>query len=164
MIKKLALIFLLFFLPFVVYGQNDSIVSQISDSIAMINEPIIIEQNNDSLLLRLTELADRIERIEFLDNRSNKYKLYPTGNVYNFLLLNTQTGQIDQVQWHSKEENEFSVRLNTEDLSWVKDCNSFELYPTEEIHHFILLDKATGRRWHVQWGPNSSKCWIRRIY
>jgi hypothetical protein len=28
----------------------------------------------------------------------------------------------------------------------------FTLYPTKNIHTFILLDQETGDAWHVQWG------------
>ena len=40
---------------------------------------------------------------------------------------------------------------------------TFELYPTKNMYQFILLDKTDGRMWHVQWGTESSKQWIRRI-
>ena len=39
----------------------------------------------------------------------------------------------------------------------------FELYPTKNMYQFILLDKANGRTWHVQWGLEDEHRWIRRI-
>ena len=59
---------------------------------------------------------------------------------------------------------EGSATLNNEDLSLGTGCGTFELYPTKNIYQFLLLDKVTGRRWHVQWGFESSKRWIKRIY
>lgn len=97
---------------------------------------------------------------------SNRYKLYPTENIYNFLKLDTQTGRIDQIQWSLDSKKEFSRSLNREDLStsWSETANSFKLYPTQNMYQFILLDKATGRTWHVQWGLSDNKRWIKRIY
>lgn len=40
----------------------------------------------------------------------------------------------------------------------------FELYPTQNMYQFLLLDKTNGRAWHVQWGMEDTKRWIRRIY
>lgn len=94
-----------------------------------------------------------------------RYKLYPTENIYNFLLLDTKTGKIEIVQWALEKNKEFSVTLNDEDLSFISSENgTFELYPTKNIYQFILLDKVNGRRWHVQWGFEATKRWIKRIY
>ena len=95
----------------------------------------------------------------------DRFKLYPTENIYNFLQLDTKTGKIDVVQWSLDEEKEFSVTLNGEDLSLLDAVSgTFELYPTKNIYQFILLDKVTGRKWHVQWGFEASKRWIRKMY
>lgn len=80
---------------------------------------------------------------------------------YNWIL---KLGKIEVVQWSLDDEEEFSVTLNDEDLSYDTGCGTFELYPTKNIYQFLLLDKVTGRRWHVQWGFESSKRWIKRIY
>ena len=105
-----------------------------------------------------------MEDINFRMHGLDRYKLYPTENMYNFLQLDTKTGKIDVVQWSLDDEEEFSVTLNGEDLSYDTGCGTFELYPTKNIYQFLLLDKVTGRRWHVQWGFESSKRWIKRIY
>lgn len=96
--------------------------------------------------------------------KSNRYKMYPTENMHNFLKLDTQTGRIEQVQWSLDNDKEFSIILNNKDLSWITGMNSFELYPTQNMYQFILLDKATGRTWHVQWGFSDKKRWMQRIY
>lgn len=81
-----------------------------------------------------------------------------------FLQLDTMTGKIEIVQWSLDDDKEGSATLNNEDLSLGTGCGTFELYPTKNIYQFLLLDKVTGRRWHVQWGFESSKRWIKRIY
>lgn len=85
--------------------------------------------------------------------------------MYNFLELDTATGRIQQVQWSLDEQKEGSVVINNVDLSFGigHDSGSFELYPTDNIYQFILLDKTDGRKWHIQWGVESNKRWIRNI-
>ena len=95
----------------------------------------------------------------------DRYKLYPTTNTYNSLLLDTKTGRIEQVQWSQNRDNEGSFSINSEDLSYKGyTAGSFELYPTPNMFQFILIDKVNGRKWHVQWGLKSSEMWIRQIY
>ena len=38
-------------------------------------------------------------------SEEGRFKLYPTQNIYNFLLLDTLTGKVWQVQWSTKESN-----------------------------------------------------------
>lgn len=102
--------------------------------------------------------------IQMKEVSANRYKMYPTQNMYNLLKLDTQSGRIEQVQWSLDDNNEFTSVINSEDLPWKKGLNSFELYPTQNMYQFILLDKATGRTWHVQWGLDYKKRWIKRIY
>lgn len=94
---------------------------------------------------------------------SELFKLYQTENIYNLLKLDTKTGRIWQIQWSLDEDNEGVWSINSIDLSVVYGSSTFELYPTKNIYQFILLDKATGRQWHVQWGFEYKKRWIRQI-
>ena len=109
-----------------------------------------------------------LQYIETSQSLKQRYKLYETENMYTFLQLDTKTGKIEQVQWSLDKEKEFSVTINDEDLSKFAsryyEAGSFELYPTKNMYQFILLDKEDGRKWHVQWGMESNKRWIRRIY
>lgn len=111
----------------------------------------------------LEDIEMRIINNGIREDRKDRYKLYPTTNMYNFLKLNTKTGRIDQVQWSLDTNKEFSISINREDLSWGSD-SFFELYPTQNMYQFLLIDKSDGRMWHVQWGLEYKKRWIRRIY
>ena len=125
---------------------------------------------NDSTLVRIDSLLRVnnawLEHIELDLSLKQRYKLYQTDNIYTFLQLDTKTGMIKQVQWSLDSDNEGSVSINIEDLTYGLGCGSgsFELYPTKNMYQYLLLDKTTGRKWHVQWGMESSKRWIRRIY
>ncbi len=70
---------------------------------------------NDSLTWAGTKWLEQIELDLSLKER---YKLYPTQNMYNFLLLDTKTGQIEQIQWSMKPENEIHSTINNVDLTY----------------------------------------------
>ena len=119
---------------------------------------------NDVCDSTLTSISKQLEVIEFRINGMNRFKLYTTENIYTFLKLDTATGKIDQLQWSLESDNEGSVPINSDDLSLDSSCGTFELYPTMNMYQFILLDKVSGRQWHIQWGMESSQRWIRRFY
>ena len=41
-----------------------------------------------------------------------RFTLYPTNNIYNFLLLDQINGKTYQVQWNSEQEKRFVSRIN----------------------------------------------------
>ena len=124
----------------------------------------------DSTLIRIDSLIQEtkawLEQIELDLSLKHRYKLYQTENIYTFLQLDTKTGMIEQIQWSLNSANEGSVSINSEDLThgYGDGSGTFELYPTKNMYQFLLLDKTTGRKWHVQWGIESTNRWIRRIF
>ena len=128
------------------------------------------EKKIDSLLYRINRLLetnnDLLDEISIDLSLKERFKLYQTENIYTLLQLDTKTGRIDQVQWSLDRDNEGSVTINDEDLTYGNGYGSgtFELYPTKNMYQFILIDKTNGRKWHIQWGMESAKRWIRRIY
>ena len=117
----------------------------------------------DSLLIINNIL---LEHLEINSSLKVRYKLYQTDNIYTLLQLDTKTGKIDQVQWSLETDNEGSITINDQDLSYGAGygSGSSELYPTKNMYQFILIDKTDGRKWHVQWGIGKNKRWIRRMY
>lgn len=84
------------------------------------------------------------------------FKLYPTENMWIFLKLDTRNGEIWQVQYSINDpKHRFETPLN---LLGVDNDNThvgrYELYPTENIYNFILLDKLKGYVWQAQWDFN----------
>lgn len=147
--KKLAIIFLSLFMAIGAFAQNKA-NTQSTTKIA-----------NDSTLIKIHDMLDDID---YRINGFDRFKLYATENIYNFLLLDTETGKIDIVQWSLDDGKEGSATINDKDLSLDTGCGTFELYPTKNLYQFLLLDKVTCRKWHVQWGFKASERWIKRIY
>lgn len=117
----------------------------------------------DSISSYMVTLLEDIDMRILNLNSNNRYKIYPTENIYNVLKLDTRTGRIEQVQWSLDPDNEGSVIINNEDLSWSSG-SLFELYPTQNMFQFLMLDKSNGRTWHIQWGMDNKDRQIRRIY
>ena len=128
------------------------------------------QAKKDSTLTRIDSLIQAtnawLEQIEITNSLKQRYKLYQTDNIYTLLQLDTKTGQIEQVQWSLDSDNEGSVTINDQDLTFGSGygSGSFELYATKNMYQFILLDKTDGRKWHVQWGMKATQRWIRRLY
>ena len=139
--------------------DRDESVGIETTTIPILNELTL----TDSLLL---DVNAWLEHIELNLSLKNRYKLFPTDNMYTFLRLDTKTGMIDKIQWSLDTNKEFIVSINSTDLTYGNGygSGSFELYPTQNMYQFLLIDKTDGRTWHVQWGMNSSERWIRRIY
>ena len=79
--KRLILLLFVFSMGIICYAQTDSLK--------------VINNTNDSL----TEISNEwLEQIELDLSLKQRYKLYPTENIYTFLLLDTKTGMIDKVQ------------------------------------------------------------------
>lgn len=95
-----------------------------------------------------------------LDNQDKlleRYKLYPTNNMWTFLKLDTCTGRVWQVQYDINGDNRMQdlfifTRLDWDD-NWDEMVNvgRFELYPTQNTYNFLLLDQKSGRIWQIQW-------------
>lgn len=97
-----------------------------------------------------------------------RFKLYPTDNMWTFLELDTATGRIWQVQFSTKgSDYRFDTVLNSESLildGEERIAGRFELYKTQNMYNFILLDTLKGGTWQVQWSTESANRMIIPIY
>lgn len=93
--------------------------------------------------------------------QAEKFKLYKTQNMWTFLKLDTSTGQIWQVQYSTKgDEYRFEAPLSLDKLNNSGVCGRFELYPTENIYNFILLDTFDGNSYQVQWSGEAENRFV----
>lgn len=97
------------------------------------------------------------------------YKLYPTDNMWTFLELETFSGRIWQVQYSVEGSTKrFKTVLNDESLLPLFDTEEFagrfELYKTQNMYNFILLDTSNGNTWQVQWSQKAENRGILKIW
>jgi hypothetical protein len=52
-----------------------------------------------------------ISRVNKEDERNGRFFLYPTTNIYNFILLDQIDGRVWQVQWSAEEKNRLVLRI-----------------------------------------------------
>lgn len=81
------------------------------------------------------------------------YKLFPTTNMWIFLKLDTSQGLVRMVQYSMEDKNRLEVPINYLPLASGDDAipGRFNLYATQNMWTFILLDEVDGRTWQVQW-------------
>jgi hypothetical protein len=108
-----------------------------------------------ALLFSLTGIAQTQPSVpEPTQDPLAPYRLFRTQNMYMFLLLETRTGRVSQVQWGTEDESRFVEPLNRKALVEGGKPGRFTLQPTRNIYNFLLLDQETGSAWQVQWGKN----------
>ncbi|MBQ2291810.1 MAG: hypothetical protein II248_06630 [Paludibacteraceae bacterium] len=111
----------------------------------------------------MRHVNDSLQQLQIVD--IDRYKLYPTQNTWTLLELDTQTGRVWQVQYSVEgSKYRFKTRLNSWSLLEESDLQvsgRFELYPTQNMYNFVLLDKISGKTWQVQWSTeyNSRGYW-----
>jgi len=88
--------------------------------------------------------------------------------MWTFLKLDTETGKIWQVQYSvGGSDTRFEVPLNSGDiaksLKKSKKTGRYELYPTQNLYNFILLDRIDGETYQVQWGMDENNRMLMKI-
>ena len=87
------------------------------------------------------------------------YKLFPTTNMWIFLKLDTSKGLVSMVQYSMEDKNRLEAPINFQLLASGTDAipGRFNLYPTQNMWTFILLDEVDGRTWQVQWSTDGKE-------
>ena len=106
-----------------------------------------------SLSLLFAREAESIIPSKLPEAPQGVYEIYMTQNVYNFLVLNSQTGNVFQCQWG---ENSMCLEILPSEKAkkniqaGVRSLNRFKLYPTQNMWTYIMLDTVYGAVYHVQ--------------
>ena len=111
----------------------------------------------------LNSATDSIQSSTAQTQNIARYKLFPTQNMWTFIKLDTQTGKMWLIQFSvDSEVSRFQYDLNPFPLAISADQinGRFELYPTQNIYNFILLDQIDGQTWQVQWSFDADKRFI----
>ena len=85
--------------------------------------------------------------------RVPNFKLVSTENIQVFLKLDTSRGLIEMVRFGTREKDRRESTVNYYPLATGDDAvpGRFELYPTEYVRTYLLLDVLDGRTWQVEW-------------
>ena len=91
-----------------------------------------------------------------------RFKLYPTTNMWTFLELDTATGLVWQVQYSADNDNErFKTILNDIVLNDSEQLNGrWKLYPTQNMYQFLLVDVMGGAVIQIQWSTEENKSFV----
>ena len=119
------------------------------------------------LICSQSSLAQTIDfpATEYTQDPKANFRLYKTKNMYNFIKLDTRTGQMELVQW-SVKGNRMSYKLSDRVLVSSPEeqiPGRFTLYATTNIYQFVLLDQIDGRTWQVQWDTDKNYRWVKYI-
>lgn len=98
-----------------------------------------------------TEIDYELQRIDA------RHRLFKTKNIWNWLQLDTQTGQVWQVQFSVNEGERLKIPIIKEALVSNSKTGRFALYPTRNMYNFLLLDTEAGKTWQVQWANDTSQ-------
>ena len=93
-----------------------------------------------------------------------RYWLYPTQNMWTFILVDMFTGKLWQTQYSVEGDNRFSVPINENTLSYTERAK-FEIKPMISMYQYYLINKDTGEMWQFQWSTKSEDGyrWIKKI-
>lgn len=127
-----------------------------------------------SLFLAVAAVAQSYDSISSNDlrvysvsqNTDVPFRLFPTQNNWNFMKLDTRTGQIWMVQ--------FSVSENSNAFTWVLDdtelekpvpenIGRFTLYPTCNMFDFLLQDQFAGTTWLIHYSLDNDGSDYRKV-
>jgi hypothetical protein len=96
--------------------------------------------------------------ISFGQEDIERFKLYPTENMWTFLELDSATGLIWQVQYTVNDKDKrFKKVLNDIVLNNNEQVNGrWKLYPTQNMYQFLLVDVMFGNVIQIQWSTEEN--------
>ena len=143
-------------------AQSDTLaVETVKDSLKTVAEPLTVKLDSLTMdCLRSTHYM--VERVH------PRYKIYKTDNIYILLKLDTATGRVWMVQYGMGEDTlRMEVAIDETSLLWDFENitnGRYELYPTNNMYNFILIDTQVGATYQVQWHTDADRCFRIRIY
>lgn len=98
------------------------------------------------------------------NEKSNRYALYKTQNMWTYILLDTFSGKLWQCQYSVKgSEYRFSLVINPNAFSSTED-SKFIIQPMTSMFQYYLINEETGDMWKFQWSTKGSEYrWIERF-
>lgn len=107
-----------------------------------------------TMLLAVSEVKGQSQAGQAVRDSMQVYELYPTENMWTFIKLDTNSGQLWQVHFAINDDSsrkEKILSLTRLAIGNEAKAGRFCLYPTKNMYNFILLDRKEGKTWQVQW-------------
>ena len=98
------------------------------------------------------------------ENWENRFHLFETQNMWNFILLDSYTGRLWQVQYSSKDlDNLMCIPINDVELAKYTQP-VFYIQPLTSMYQYYLVDGNTGELWKFQWSTKGNDYrWIEKM-
>lgn len=98
--------------------------------------------------------------------RKARYKMLPTQNNNILLKLDTKRGRIWMVQYRMRDQSAMEITIDnyaavSESSGWN---GRFDMYPTNNMYNFLMIDTETGQVYQVQWSFDENKRFVEKIY
>ena len=109
------------------------------------------------------QTPERIIQTTTMENP--RFKMIETENIHILLKWDTRTGKTWMVQYGLSDTPALeklipNSQFLTEDKSWN---GRFELYPTQNMFNFIMVDTYNGNTYQVQWSTDDEHCFATSI-
>lgn len=94
-----------------------------------------------------------------------RYKMYKTENNFILLKFDTRTGKAWMTQFRSGETKSLEIPIEYFSLSyeWKSWNGRYDMYETNNIYKFIIVDTYTGKTYLLQWNVDEDKRFIEPI-
>ncbi|GHA31765.1 hypothetical protein GCM10007103_11760 [Salinimicrobium marinum] len=118
---------------------------------------LILLKMNSYSQIPIEKSKDYLFQIQ--ENYIRTYRIFPTGNMWYFIKLNTQTGEMWQIEFDQNKTKISEIPLNSLALNeeQIEMDNRFTLFPTQNNWTFLLLDQLYGKIWQVNWDTKPEK-------
>jgi hypothetical protein len=134
------------------FYQTDNIHNQLRLNVKT-GEVYQIQDDGQTFLIHPSTTPD--------NEKSNRYALYKTKNMWTYILLDTFSGKLWQCQYSTKgTEYILSVVINPYSLSYTEN-SKFTIQPLQSMFQYYLIDEETGDMWKFQWSTQGDEYrWI----
>ncbi len=121
-----------------------------------------------------TESLDNIMIVPIFDDAlitssnkklSSRFKLHETQNMWTFILLDSYTGRLWQLQYTvDKDSIRGILIINEDELADENKKNIFYISPLTSMFQYYLTNDTTGEMWKFQWNTKGNDYrWIEKI-
>ena len=96
---------------------------------------------------------------------TNRFKIFPTKNMWNFILLDSYNGRLWQVQYSTENfDNLMCIPINNTALIDDVSYSLFTIQPLTSMYQYYLINEQNGDMWKFQWSTKGDDYrWIEKF-